>query len=102
MAREYEKRGVAVLGVASANMGPMDESRTRNFVTKVGIGGAVALDTTAQVYQSYDRLVRGGAAVAPFPRQFVLDAEGRVVYASPRYDPAALRKVLDSLPSSRS
>lgn len=62
----------------------------------MGIGGAIALDTTAEVYRAYDRLIHGGA-VAPFPRQYVIDPSAQVVYASPRYDPAAIRKTLDGL-----
>lgn len=72
----------------------MTPERTQAFMQRVGIRTPVALDVDASVYRSYDALQRAGA-VAPYPRQYVIDGAGRVVYAANRHSPTAVRRALE-------
>jgi len=93
--REYRDRGVAFLAVATAEMGPVDRDETRRWAKNMGLTMPVALDLTVETYRRYDPLA-GANRVAPFPRQFVVDRQGRLLYGSRRYDAVALRRALDA------
>lgn len=99
LGERLRRRGVAALGVATNTMRPeMTEARTRAFAERFGLKGPLALEPGDEVYRAYGALIRDLTWV-PFPRQFLIDGEGRVVYASGRHDPAALWRAVERLGS---
>ena len=63
-----------------------------------GLGGVdfpVLLDLDGAVFEKYD--YRGAGAYAPFPRQYIVDRDGIVVYQANQYYPEAVEEALSVL-----
>ena len=61
----------------------------------MGLTMPVLLDPSAQVYQDY--FIAAPDAAAPYPREFIIDANGNVAYTASDVDIDAMAAVLDEL-----
>ena len=86
----YGPQGLVVLGLSSGGMA--DAADLNAFITTNGVTFPILIDT-GNTYMSYDNL----AAIAPYPIDIVLDADGTIVYLSRTYEPDALRAAVESV-----
>lgn len=65
----------------------------RAFAEQMGLTFPVLYDRTGDVHAEYT--VQAAFDGTSFPQDWVIGADGRVVFVSNSYDPEALRRVLD-------
>lgn len=66
----------------------------RNFIRQTGITFPVAFDHKGS-YRSFRGL--GGAGLAPFPLDVIIDQQGRIAYVSRKYEAKRMTTVIDRL-----
>ncbi len=86
MAQDLADTGVQVVGVAPANE---DVATVGNFVDQTGVTFPIVWDD-----QSLRGQIEWPAGISPYPRQVVLDGEGRIVYVATEHRDAALRSAI--------
>ena len=88
----YKHESVRVLGISS-----QPESVINRFIIDQGITFPVLRDNKG-VYSDYNF----GAAISPYPRDFVVDQNGIIRFASTEYDPGRIMGTIESLISGQS
>ncbi|MEL6185022.1 MAG: hypothetical protein AAFU79_10395 [Myxococcota bacterium] len=72
---------------------PDSPALARLFAESTGVTFPVGFDTSA----SYRAYAQRGSSISPFPLDVVVGPDGRVAYVSQKYEPEALRAVIDRL-----
>ncbi len=86
----YKNSDFAVLAVNRQENDPAIEA----FVLQSGITFPVLMDEDGAVYNLYKG--GGSGSVAPFPRDVVIDKNGRILYYNKIYHPASLRAAIEA------
>ena len=76
---------------------PDSPALVRLFQRQTGVTFTLAYDTQ----KSYQTFGRRDQAISPFPLDVVIGPDGKIAYASHKYEPRKLREVIDRLARSR-
>jgi hypothetical protein len=85
--QRYQNEGLSVVGVATGAFGEQ-ASTIEDFVQQTGVTFPVVWD--ADTYRQWG----WPAAIAPFPRQALLDENGRAVYLASEHQEGALEDAI--------
>ena len=91
----YEPLGLQAVAISSSTIGPEDPILLAAYIEGMGLTMPVLLDVTTSVYQDY--LIVDPDQFAPYPREFIIDGNGTVLYTDAGIDTAAIAAVLDSV-----
>ena len=91
----YAPRGLTAFAISSNILAPDDPQTVEAYVTEMGLTMTTLVDYDVTVYDAYR--INDADGFAPYPREFVIDRDGRIAYAAATIDPPALAAVLDSL-----
>ena len=91
--QRYRDRGLVGWAVSSSTLGPADPDDLAAYVDGLGLTMPVLLDVNGEMYADYEITVPGG--FAPYPREYLIDRDGTVLYASPNIDTDAIATVLE-------
>lgn len=91
----YEPLGLAAVAISSSTIGAEDPVLLGDYVDGMGLTMPVLLDVTTSVYQDY--FIVDPEAFAPYPREFIVDVDGTILYTSATVDTEAIAAVLDSV-----
>jgi len=90
----YKDEGLVFFSISSSTIGAEDPDALADYVDAMGMTMPVLLDVSADVYQQYNFQVAEGWA--PYPREYIIDRQGIVIYTSPTIDAAAISAVLEA------
>lgn len=90
----YEPLGAKAVAISSSTLGPEDPLALANYVATMGLTMPVLLDVTSAVYDDYR--IFDPDAFAPYPREYIIDRDGTVLYTDSTIDVAAIAAVLDA------
>jgi hypothetical protein len=91
----YEPLGLQAVAISSSTIGPEDPITLGAYVDAMGLTMPVLLDVDVSVYQDY--FINDPDAFAPYPREYIIDGNGTVLYTDASIDTAAIAAVLDSV-----
>lgn len=91
----YEPMGLKAVAISSSTIGPEDPILLAAYIDGMGLTMPVLLDVSTSVYQDY--LIVDPDAFAPYPREYIVDGTGTVLYTDAGLDIAAISAVLDSV-----
>jgi peroxiredoxin len=91
----YEPLGLKAVAISSSTIGPEDPNTLGDYIDGMGLTMPVLLDVDVSVYQDY--FIVDPDAFAPYPREFIIDGNGMVLYTDASIDVEAISAVLDSV-----
>ena len=91
----YEPMGLKAVAISSSTIGPEDPILLAAYIEGMGLTMPVLLDVSVDVYQDY--LIVDPDQFAPYPREYIVDGNGIVLYTDAGIDTAAIAAVLDSV-----
>ena len=91
----YEPLGLQAVALSSSTIGPEDPTALAAYIDGMGLTMPVLLDVTTSVYQDY--FINDPDAFAPYPREYIIDGNGTVLYTDASIDVEAISAVLDSV-----
>lgn len=91
----YEPLGLKAVAISSSTIGPEDPVTLAAYIDGMGLTMPVLLDVDTSVYQDY--MIADPDAFAPYPREFIIDGDGTVLYTDGSLDTDAISAVLDGV-----
>ena len=91
----YEPLGLQAVAISSSTIGPEDPVLLEAYIDGMGLTMPVLLDVDTSVYQDY--MIEDPDSFAPYPREYIIDGNGTVIYTDASLDIAAISAVLDSV-----
>jgi peroxiredoxin len=82
-----------MFAISSSVIGPEDLDNLAAFTTSMGLTMPILIDSDAQLYDDYS--INDPDAFSPYPREYIIDSSGTVIYTSSNIDIVAMQEVLD-------
>jgi peroxiredoxin len=92
--QSYEDQGLVAFAISSSTIGPEDPVALAAYVETMGLTMTVLADYDVTVYDDY--FLSDPDAFAPYPREFIVDRDGVIIYADATIDVDAISAVLDA------
>jgi len=80
--------------ISSSRIGQEDPAQLSSFAQTMGLTMPVLLDDTSDTY--YDYYIESPDAFSPYPREFVIGKDGRIVFAASNIDIPAIQTAVES------
>ena len=90
----YQDQGLIVVAISSSTIGPEDPVALADYVATMGLTMPVLLDVDEAVYNDYR--ITTGDHFAPYPREYIIDRDGLLLYAEPTIDVAAMPPIIEA------
>jgi hypothetical protein len=91
----YEPMGLQAVAISSSTIGPEDPILLAAYIDGMGLTMPVLLDVSTSVYDDY--FIVDPDQFAPYPREYIVDGNGTVLYTDAGLDIAAISAVLDGV-----
>ena len=91
--QKYKDDGLVMFAISSSIIGVENEASLQSFVQSMGLSMPVLLDSDGTVYDDY--YINDPSAFAPYPREYIIDPSGTIIYTSSNVDIDAIQAVLD-------
>ena len=92
--QDFAPRGLIAYSVSSNILAPDDPETVADYVAEMGLTMTTLIDYDVTVYDAYR--ITDSDGFAPYPREFIVDRDGTVLYAAATIDAAAMAEVLDA------
>ena len=80
--------------ISSSRIGEEDPIQLTSFAATMGLTMPVLFDQTDDTYNDY--AITDPDAFSPYPREFIIDKNGVIIYASSNIDIPAMKAVIES------
>ena len=90
----YKDEGLQAYALSSSIIGPEDPVQLGAFVDAMGLTMNVVVDYDATVYS--DNYNADPDQFSPYPREFILDENGVVLYTSSTIDIPAMKAIIEA------
>jgi len=91
----YKDQGLVAYSISSSIIGPENEEQLTAFADTMGLTMPVLFDPSPNTYNDY--YIEVADAFSPYPRQFIIDKDGNIAYASSNIDIPAMTDVIQAL-----
>lgn len=82
-----------MFAISSSVIGPEDPDSLQAFIDGMGLTMPVLLDSDGALYSDY--YINDPNSFAPYPREYIIDPTGTIIYTSSNVDIEAMQAVLD-------
>ena len=79
--------------ISSSRIGEEDPVQLAAFASTMGLTMPVLFDQTDDTYNDYS--INDPDAFSPYPREFIIDKDGTILYASSNIDIPAMKAVIE-------
>lgn len=91
--QQYEPLGLNVWYIADTSSGQETLPQVEAFAVQYGLGDPVLIDVGGNVHNQYGQQTAQGSI---YPQQWLIGADGTVVYVNNTYDPDALVPLIEA------
>ncbi len=91
----WQDKGLVAYAISSSTIGPENPQDLAEYVEGMKLTMTVLADYDVTVY--YDYRINDPDAYAPYPREYVVDRDGTIVYMDSNIDVVALNALLEEL-----